>query len=270
MTVVVPWSIRTTYRSTSPVGLPVSRKPTVMSSLAARFGFTKSGSRRKISPRTTGRKPERITFLRWLPLTRPSAVATSTGSSARGSTATEPLAGDPEDPADPEREVGVALDVERAGEVLQAGVVLAADQPDEAEQAGVQDDVGGQALVGVRDERHLAVGEGQGVPFQDRAPALEVRSNRTTPSQPRDPVGDRELVQPGEDPLDRGRPDLVAGDQVEQVGVGRLGDGPDQFLGVDVGEEPGRLVRVGGAQDGKVGGHGPTLLVPLGYRYQSE
>ena len=47
------------------------------------------------------------------------------------------------------------------------------------------------------------------------------RSKRTTPCRSGEALGDGVLVQPGEDALDRGRPDLVARHQREEVVVGR-------------------------------------------------
>ena len=78
--------------------------------------------------------------------------------------------------ADAQRQVGVALDVEPAGEVLEAGVALAAHQPDEDEHAGAQHDVGGCVLVRVGHEAHGPVVEGEGVALEQRAALLGGRT----------------------------------------------------------------------------------------------
>ena len=196
------------------------------------------------------------------PLTLPSTVATSTGSSARGSTATEPVPGtlkipptpsarsaSPSMSSLPERYSRPALCSPLTRRTKRSRLVR------RTTSAGRLSSASGTNVM-------VAVGEGQGVPLEHRPAALQVEPDDAL--EPRDALGDRELVQAGQDPRDRRRPDLVAGDQLEQVGVGRLGDDPHQLLGVDLGEEPRRLVGVGGAQDGQVGGHAPHATCSSG------
>ena len=126
---------------------------------------------------------------------------------------------------------GVAVDVELAAEVLQAGVALAADQAHEAQHAGAQHHVGGRDAGDVAARRRHAAAVEARAPCRSSSLPRRSRSKRTTPLQVGQPLGDGVLVEPGEDPLDGGRPDLVAGDQREQVVVARSPDRRDQRLG---------------------------------------
>ncbi len=159
-------------------------------------------------------------------------------------------AGHAEDATDTDREAGVPLDVERAGEVLQPGVALAADQPEEADDVGGEDHVDRLVDGDVRARDDLTAPQLDAVPLEQLPLVLQVEPDHTV--QEGQALGDGVLVEPGEDHLDRHRPDLVAPHQREEVVVGRGMDRRHEVLGARRGEERADALGVDVPEGGQV------------------